>query len=126
MDQSCQSCTPPVFTIFLGDSKTLSLKAVYAGSLTPLDLTACTEIVISLPNLDGSFTELKLSLAQVVITSPEVLGTFSALINSENSSLLNTGVLQNLDVTFTISGTGPGTGMFTLRYFACFSVLEVD
>ena len=44
----------PVFSIFLGDSKTMSLAAFYANYGGPLDLTACSEIVISLPNQDGA------------------------------------------------------------------------
>jgi hypothetical protein len=127
METSCAPCSQsPVFTIFQGDSKTLPLKALFADTLDPLDLTSCTEILVPLPNADGTFTVLKYSLSQVVIASPAVLGQFSVPISSVNSLLLNPGVLQNLDVTFTITGSGPGTGTFTVRYYACFSVLEVD
>lgn len=93
-----------VFKIFLGDEKTLSLRALYAGSYLPLDLTDCTEIIINLPNADGSIAQLKLSTSQVVITSPPVLGQYSALITTEVSELLNIGELQSIFVSFTING----------------------
>ena len=119
--QTVSNPTSPVFTIFKGDAKTLPLKAIYAEGFSPLDLTSCTEIAIALPNQDGTFTTLLLSTSQVAITSPAVLGQFTALISSINSLLLNSGELQNLDVTFTISAE-----VFTVRYYACFSVYEVD
>lgn len=111
----------PVFSIYLGDNKTMSLAAIYDNFGGPLDLTACTEIVISLPNDDGSFLQLKLSLAQVTITSPAVLGKFTAAISSMESDLLNVGELQTFNVTFTISGQ-----TFTVPYINALSVFETE
>lgn len=111
---------PNVFTIFLGDAKTIYLKVANGGcNSDPLDLTSCTEIVINLPNADGTFLQLKLSLAQVTITSPAVLGKFSAPITSVQSALFNTGEFQNIDVTFTISGQ-----VFTVPFIQALSVFE--
>lgn len=108
-----------VFEIFLGDAKTLSLRAVNTATLIPLDLTSCTEISVALPNADGSFTALLLSLSEVSITSPAVLGQFQAPITSVVSALLNPGELQFFDVTFTISGLPQ-----TIRYANALSVFS--
>ena len=97
----------------------MSLKAVYAESGDPLDLTSCTEIVVSLPNQDGTFSTFKLSLSTVTITSPAVLGKFTILVTTLISNLLNVGVLQSFDVAFTISGQ-----TFTVKYFQALSVFE--
>ena len=110
-----------VFAIYLGDSQPLNLKALYASDLSPLDLTSCTEIDISLPNADGSFSHLLLSLDQVSIVSPPVLGGFgspSASIGSI-SALLNVGELQTFTVAFTISGAKQ-----TVAYVNALSVFE--
>lgn len=122
---SCNNISP-VFSIFLGDAKTLTLVAVTSNGdaippYKPLDLTSCTEIVISLPNEDGSYLELKLSLSDVVIQSPAVLGTFSADIGAIDSALLNVGELQTFNVTFTI-----GAEVFTVPYTNALSVYEVQ
>jgi hypothetical protein len=79
----------------------------------------CTEINIALPNADGTFTNLLLSLAEVTITSPPNLGRFQALVTKEVSALLNVGVLQNIDVQFTISGL-----ITIVRFFQALTVLE--
>ncbi len=108
------------FKIFRGDAKTLYMKALNSGCNTdPLDLTSCTEIDVSLPDADGTFKHLKLSLAEVVITSPAILGKFNAPISSLVSALLNPGELQNIDVIFTIAGKP-----FTVRYFQALSVFD--
>lgn len=112
-------CPPsPVFSIFTGDAKTLGLRLAYTNGL-PYDLTTCTEIVINLPNADGSFTQLKLSDDEVVITSPANLGQFTAPISSDDSALLNVAELQNIDVTFTID-----SNPFTVRFYGALSVFE--
>lgn len=114
------SCAPVPFSIYLGDAKTMNLKAVFSGQGgDPLDLSACTEIVINLPKADGTTLQLKLSLTQVVIVSPAVLGKFNASISSMNSALLNVGELQDFDVQFTISGQ-----IFTVPYPQSLSVFE--
>jgi hypothetical protein len=116
------NCAPNVFTIFQGDSKAMNLKAVYADTLTPLDLTACTAIVVTLPSADGT-TPITLTLAasQVSITSPTVLGAFvvSAAAIGTISSLLNVGELQTFYVAFTISGA-----VTTVAYQNALTVLE--
>lgn len=114
-------CGSNVFSIFTGDSKMMNLKAVYAGSFNPLDLTSCTEIVINLPNADGTTSELKLSLSQITITSPAVLGNFSvtaAAVGSVSPDL-NVGELQNFNVVFTISGL-----QVTVPYVQALSVFQ--
>jgi hypothetical protein len=116
---SCNPCQKNVFSIFQGDNKTMPLKAVYSESGDPLDLTSCTEIVVSLPNEDGTLSTFKLSLSTVTITSPATIGKFSILVTTVISNLLNLGELQNFDVTFTISGQ-----IFTVRYLNALSVLE--
>lgn len=105
------------FTIFTGDNKTLNSKAVYAVTDDPLDLTSCTEIVVNLPNADGSFLQRKLSLSQVSIVGSPLLGKFATPISSIQSALLNPGELQNFDVTFTIA-----SAVFTVRYYGALSV----
>lgn len=114
--------TPPVFTIFLGDKKVMNLKAVYGDTGDPLDLTSCTEIVLALPLASGAFTALKLSLAQITITSPANLGKFAATAAAIGaiSATLMVGELQSFDVTFTISGNP-----FTVRYVSALTVNEV-
>jgi hypothetical protein len=120
----CEECEPgckwPVFSIFQGDAKTLSLKIMYADSYDPVDLTNCTQIVVNLLNEDGTVTALELTNNQISITSPPVLGKFQAPISSEVSALLNLGEFQNIYVTFTI-----GSQVFTVPYLKQFSVFEV-
>ena len=82
----------------------------------PLDLTNCTEIDIALPNADGTFTHL---VNGVNITSPSVLGLFSVLIDEETSALLNVGVNQTFNVTFTINEE-----VFTVPYTGALSVYQ--
>lgn len=118
-----QSCcpAPSVFTIFLGDAKTMSLKAAYAETGDPVDLTSCTAIVVSLPAQAGAPLQLTLASGAVVISSPTNLGKFTAALTSVQSALLNVGELQNFDVTFTIGGNP-----FTVRYYQALTVLEND
>lgn len=111
------------FVIFTGDEKTMNLKAVLGNCGSdygdPLDLTSCTEIDIALPNADGTFKHLLLSEDEVEITSPAILGKYSALITTEVSELLNPGELQSFNVTFTIAGV-----IETVKYVQALSVLE--
>lgn len=113
---------PTSFDIFQGDAKTMFMKIVQDPSEggDPIDLTNCTEIVVSLPNSSGTITQLKLSLSQVSITLPAVLGKFSVPVSAVVSALLNIGEFQNVDVTFTISGQ-----VFTVRFAGALSVFEV-
>lgn len=115
---SCPS--PNIFTIFTGDKKTMNLRIAYATGL-PVDLSACTEISVSLPNADGSFRHLTLGGAKVTITSPAILGQFAAIVDEIASALLNIGEGQNVDVTFTISAIP-----FTVRFWGALSVFERD
>lgn len=111
----------PVFTIFLGNAKTMYLKAVNSGcNGDPLDLTSCTEIDIALPYADGTIKHLLLSDDEVEITTPPVLGKFSAPIADDVSALLLVGELQSFDVTFTILGE-----TFTVRYPQALSVFNL-
>lgn len=110
---------PQVFSIFTGDVKTLNAKAIYAVTDDPLDLTSCSEIVVNLPNADGSFLQLKKSLSQVTITGSPVLGKFAAPISAPQSGALQPGELQSFDVTFTINSE-----IFTVRYQNALSVFE--
>lgn len=108
------------FVIFLGDAKTIFLRAVNTGcNNDPLDLTTCTEIDVALPKADGTFLHLLLSNGAVVIATPANLGKFSAPISALQSAVLNPGELQNIDVTFTIGGKP-----FTVRFFQALSVFE--
>jgi hypothetical protein len=115
------NCENSVFSIFTGDAKAMNLKAVYAQSFNPLDLTSCTAISVSLPNADGSFSSLTLSSSAVSITSPAVLGNFvvSATAIGGISSLLNVGELQTFNVTFTIAGA-----QITVPYISSLSVFQ--
>lgn len=108
------------FTIFTGDDKTMPLKVVQ-GSCTggPLDLTTCTEINVALPNADGTFSHRLLTLGQVAIVSPALLGKFTCAIPSIVSALLQPGEAQSIDVTFTISARP-----FTVRFYQALSVFE--
>lgn len=118
---ACGNPNPIPFTIFQGDSKIMPMKLVYAQSGNPYDLTSCSEIVVNLRNADGTIEQLKLSLSKVTITDPPVLGQFTVLIESDVSQLLNVGELQNVDVTFTVSGLP-----FTVQFQAALSVFQVD
>lgn len=110
--------TPHTFNIFQGDLKTMALKVVNEGCNTnPLNLTQCSEIDVALPNADGTIAHFLLSDEEVVILSPEVLGQLTVAISSEKSALLNPGVAQNFDVTFTLPGE-----TITVRYFNGLSV----
>lgn len=108
-----------IFEIFTGDDKVMNLKAIYKENADPLDLTSCTEIVITLPKNDGTFVTLKLTTGKVAILSPAVLGKFTATIDSAVSALLQVGAAQNFDVTFTIAGK-----VFTVRYYESLTVLQ--
>lgn len=119
---NCSNQSPfPVFSIFQGDSKTMNLAAVYDNFGGPVDLTSCAQIVITLPNADGTFLILSLTESQVAIGDVPVLGLFSAGITSDQSQLLNPGELQNFTVTFTISGM-----VFTVPYVQSLSVFETE
>lgn len=119
---SCSSCNQPSpFTIFQGNAKIMNLKALYAVTDDPLDLTSCTEIDIAIPKSDGTYLHLLKSASQVTVTSPAVLGKFTAGIAAEDSVDLNPGEFQNFNVTFTI-----GSLIFTVPYLAALSVFESD
>lgn len=107
------------FIIYTGDAKTMSLKALYSGSLDALDLTDCTEIDVSLPLAGGGFAHRLLSDSQVVKSSPATSGKFTVPIDAELSATLKIGELQGFDVTFTI-----GTDVKTVRYVAALTVFE--
>jgi hypothetical protein len=119
--ENCSTCAPKPFSIFLGDAKTMPMKLVYQQNGNPFDLTDCTEIVVNIQNTDGSYTQLKLSLTEVAITSPPTNGRLTDTITSEESALLNVGENQNVDVTFTIS-----SNPMTVRFWNALSVFEVD
>ncbi|MDH4163342.1 MAG: hypothetical protein OEW15_11735 [Nitrospirota bacterium] len=114
------TCPQPAgpFTIFTGDAKTLPLRIAYASGL-PVDITSASEIVVKLPNADGSFTLLKLTESKVAIVSPGTLGQITAPITALVSAALNIGELQDIDVTFTIGGNP-----FTVRFYGALSVFE--
>lgn len=108
------------FLIYLGDAKTMPLKALYTETGDPVDLTSCTEIVVNLPlAANAGFLQLKYSLGQVNITSPPVLGKFTVPISAANSVNLNPDIEQNIDVAFTISGN-----TFTVRFYKALTVRE--
>ncbi len=109
----------PVFKIFLDDHSTMFFRVV-DKAFNPIDLSSCSEIVVNLANADGTYKQLKKSTGDVAITSPAVLGKFYAPILSGVSLLLNVGELQDVDVTFTISGQ-----TFTVPFKQALSVFEV-
>lgn len=113
--------SPTTFPIFLGDSKTMSLRVdeddCCGGG--PIDLTNCTEIDVQLPYADGTIKHLLLSLSQVAILVPANLGKFSVPILSVVSSLLNVGEFQDFQVTFTIAGV-----ISTVRFTGALSVFQ--
>lgn len=119
-DEGGDANTPNAFSIFLGNAKTMFLKTLQGSNFDPLDLTNCTEIDVRLPNADGTFTHFLLSLGDVAITDPSVLGKFSVPIDEDTSALLNVGQFQSFDVTFTISSE-----KFTVAYNRGISVYEV-
>ena len=111
-----------VFEIFQGDAKTMYLRIdndTCCGDGGPVDLTECTQILVNLPNADGTFTTLKLSLSQVTITTPAVLGRFQVPITSGVSAVLNTGLLQSFNVTFVLPSE-----TFTVQFAGALSVYE--
>ena len=124
MNGQCEcgnSPCPQPFEIFQGQDKTMSMRAAFAQTGLPLDLTSCTEIAVALPNADGTVTNLLLSLSEVAITSPALAGAFTVPITATVSALLNVGLLQNIDVAFTISGL-----ITIVRFFQALSVFETQ
>lgn len=115
----CQQPSGP-FVIFTGDVKVLPLRIAYGTGL-PVDITSASEIVVNLPNADGTVTALKLTDSKVAIVSPGVLGQLTANISAIDSAKLNIGELQNIDVTFTIGGNP-----FTVRFYGALSVFETE
>jgi hypothetical protein len=113
------NCAPNIFEIFTGQDKDMSMRVVSQPGNLPLDLTDCTEIDVAIPNADGTFTNLLLSMSQVSITSPPIAGQFVVTITNEESILFNVGLRQNIDVALTISGL-----ITIVRFFQAFSVLE--
>lgn len=118
------------FSLFLGDAKTLIMKATQPHCTCdrvtnscpdndPIDLTAVTNISIALPNADGSFANLTLLATQVVVVTA-TQGIFSAAISSAVSALLMTGLLQDINVTFTF-----GSAINTVVFPQVLSVLEM-
>jgi hypothetical protein len=121
--QPCDPCASGIFSIFQGDAKTLTLQAVIqASNLQPLDLTSATEIIVQLPLAAGGYTALKLSLSEVVVVSPANLGTINVPISAVTSALLNVGSLQDIFVTYTI--TGMSNSPMTVSFPKSFSVFE--
>lgn len=112
--------TFPVFEVFLGDVKPLPLMVIQSN-FSPFDLTECTEIVVNIPLSAGGFLQLTLTGAEVTITDPATSGQFVANFTSDQSNTFMVGELQNLDVTFTISGHP-----MTIRFANCFSVFQVS
>ena len=98
-----QCCPPNVFNISTGDDGTMNLRAAYAQTLAPLDLTSCSAIDVLLPKADGTFLDLSIGSGAVGITSPAVLGAFTASISAAQSALLMVGELQSFAVVFTIA-----------------------
>lgn len=116
--QCCDVPTP--FQIFLGDAKSMYMRVINGGyAADPVDLTSADEIVVNLPNADGTITQLKKTTGGVVVDTA-LLGKFHAVISSVASALLNVGELQDVDVTFTI-----GTLVFTVTYQQALSVYQV-
>lgn len=107
-----------VFSIFLGDNRTMFLTALNKNG--PLDLTNCTEIDVAIPNQDGTIAHFLLTTGGVVITQPPVLGKLGVIISSVASALFQVGEFQTFDVTFTISSV-----IFTVRFSQALSVFEV-
>lgn len=118
---SPDGCGDKLFTIFNGDDGVMYMKVIYAENGDPVDLTNCTEIDVALQKADGTTAHLLLTESDVSIATPKILGKFSAVVDSEVSLLLNPGVLQSFDVTFTILSK-----KMTIRYFNALSVLERD
>jgi hypothetical protein len=109
------------FEIFTGQDKVMSLRIAFQNTGLPLDLTDCTAITVSLPNADGTFLALTLASSAVAITSPPLLGSFTATITAVQSALLNVGELQDIDVSLTISGL-----VSIVRFPQALSVLEAS
>lgn len=117
----CENQQP--FTIFTGDQKSLPLRIAYASGI-PVDLTSVSEIVVNLPNADGTFLQLKYTLSEVTIVTPATTGQFKAAITAAQSALLNIGELQDIDVTFTIGDLVFNSEPFSVRFSQALSVFE--
>lgn len=115
------SCSPNVFTIYLGNEKSLNLKGLYPRTFNALDLTAATEIDIALPKQDGTFKHYLLSLSEVIVDSPADAGNFHCVILSADSLLLNQGEFQSFNVNFTFP-TEPKK--ITIQYVKALSVFQ--
>ncbi len=101
------ACAPASYNIFLGDDAPMYLRVNYPGQNgeplgDPVDLTTCTEIVVSFPNADGTFAQLTLTDNQVTIENA-VLGKYSVQISSAVSQLFQVGPLQTFTVQFTFA-----------------------
>ena len=114
----CQ-CEQAVFSLFQGDSKTLTLGARFPTTGQPLDLSLCTAIVVNLPAQAGGYVQLTLADDDVVIEDPAVLGLITVAIDEASSALLNVGTVQDIFVTYTIDAKPE-----TVSFFKCFSVFQ--
>ena len=115
------NCSQTPYTIYLGDQKPINLVVAY-NAAQPFDLTNCTQIIMSLPNADGTFSTLTLQNSQIAIASPPQLGAYGGTITTAISELLQVGNGQTIDVQFTISGSP--TTVFTVGYEGLLNVLE--
>jgi hypothetical protein len=97
----------------------MNMMVRYQETGLPLDLTECTAITVSIPNADGTFTDLTLADSQVEIQDPLNYGQIAVIITNEESSLFNVGERQNIDVLFVIGGLNT-----IVRFVAALTVLE--
>lgn len=101
-----------VFKYYMGDTDIINGTAIFSDTLKPLDLTDCTEISVVLPNAGGTSTVLLLSLSQVEITTPALLGGWSAPVSATLWPMPNPGELQTFFVTFTTTSIGVRTAAY--------------
>lgn len=118
------ACGTATFTIFLGDNKPIYLRVNYAGVDgaplgDPVDLTTCTEIIMSLPKADGTFAQLKLTDNDITIEDAR-LGKYMAQIDEVTSALLQVGPFQ----TFTVQFTFADDTIYGVDYYQGLSVVE--
>jgi hypothetical protein len=104
-DSCCGASNGPA-TIYQSADTPISFQLLketcIGGPLGPFDLTEATEIWAMFPTLVSPPLILKLSLSELVISSPAGAGVFTGMISASNALLLQLGLI-NVEVRVTIA-----------------------
>jgi hypothetical protein len=89
--------------IYTGENKTLSFRLLSdVKNGTPFDLTAATEIQVSIPKSDGTAIVKKLSLSEVTMVNA-LDGKFSTALLPVDTAALEVGAVIAVEIKITIA-----------------------